>query len=490
MLHIILFTLLWSHMLHLASYVFLFRIESPCFKCHAVSRENSHPIVYIFEFILVPFVREHTTTMAHTPQSVGRGCQPKVRYPYTSTHTDTWDIVKHADQSHDGSAHAILLYARGHVPQGDPGAEYAQGWTREHCWPKSYGGERMNTNVPGMGTDAHNLFCADASMNSTRSNKTFDDGGETVVDRSPIDPSVNPGGLTRCRTTDTTWEPPDEAKGVVARALFYMACAYAHEGLCLGERPCADRQCMGKLSTLLAWHCRFPPTSWERRRTRIVARYQGNLNPFVVTPTLAHAIDWTHRVVVVSPIAPPMPTIVEDRGNECNGNVNCSFPNPRTTEIHYDNRGRDVGEGFELEIPIALAHSDSWMRRLRVCMYNGADGRMYRMVFGDELEAGVAYMDAGVRLYYWHGRLQNGRGDAIAVVVEECAVERVVEFLSWEGVCEATDGPCEGRTSTCIGVREDGNTRIGASLQRLPGGQWCVSSRANFGFRNAAGRLA
>jgi endonuclease I len=449
------------------------------------------------------------------PRVVGQRCQPRVRYPYTSTHTDVWDIVKEADRALDDRTRVTLLYARGAIVPGGAGAEHARGWSREHCWPQSLGG--MRTDRPGMGTDAHNLFCADASMNSARSNKAFAEGGAAVIDRTPLEGARDSDGRTDCRATATTWEPPDEAKGVVARALLYMACAYAQEGLRLSERPpSAKGRTMGRLSTILAWNARFPPDAWERRRATVVARYQGNPNPFVEDPTLADRVDWTLRCCegarpspsrtdcrshddeccsassppVPARVPPPLPgvmaTCVEEE--ECRRD-SLSYARPRITEIHYDNRGRDVNEGVEVEVPRALARSPAWMRRLCLLMYNGADGRVYSMVFGDALEVGTAYEEDGIHLFYWHGRLQNGRGDALALVTEgddnDGAEPTLVhEFLSWEGTCRAVEGPCEGRQSTDIGVRESGRTAEGASLQRTGHARWRVAPRANFGVRN------
>lgn len=58
--------------------------------------------------------------------------------------------------------------------------------------------------------------------------------------------------------------------------------------------------------------------------------------------------------------------------------------------------------------------------------------------------------------------LQNGDPDGIALVDPDGAV---VEFLSYEGLFTAADGPAIGRTSVDIGVSESGSTRNNRSLQ-------------------------
>ena len=186
-----------------------------------------------------------------------------------------------------------LLYSEIAVPAGPRDGEYAEGgWTREHAWPQSRGAGRMGTGAPGMGTDLHNLFAADQSVNSARGNKHFAElpGGMPVVDRSPLLPGSD--GRLLARASARAWEPPDGCKGAVARALLYMACQYSPDGLRLvdgfGEGPGE----LGRLSDVLAWNARFAPTARERRRNDVVEGLQGNRNPFVDDPGAADSIAW------------------------------------------------------------------------------------------------------------------------------------------------------------------------------------------------------
>jgi len=123
-------------------------------------------------------------------------------YPYTSSGTDTWDILKISDRDPNNSDNIITIYTQYSI---DADQEYnsGNGWSREHVWAKSHGNFGTST---GTGTDLHNLKPEDVSINSTRSNKDFDEGGSAVTDNSP--PSGYDGS-TDCYTTTTTWEPPD-----------------------------------------------------------------------------------------------------------------------------------------------------------------------------------------------------------------------------------------------------------------------------------------
>ena len=66
----------------------------------------------------------------------------------------------------------------------------------------------------GPGTDLHHLRAEDVTVNGTRGNKDFDNGGTAV------------SGCTDCWTDSDSFEPRDAVKGDVARMLFYMAVRY------------------------------------------------------------------------------------------------------------------------------------------------------------------------------------------------------------------------------------------------------------------------
>eukprot|EP00873_Tetraselmis_striata_P033809 jgi/Tetstr1/454073/TSEL_040992.t1 len=231
-----------------------------------------------------------------SPAELGRAHIATPRpLPYTRTGSmDVWDVLRLADAGEDERT-VRLLYSGYEIDPGERDTEYVSGWTREHVWPKSRGGTAggraaMTTAVAGMGTDAHNLFAADQSVNSTRSNKHFAclPDGEAVVDRSP---PAGYDGVLLAKTCPDAWEPPDAAKGPVARALMYMACAYPDSLRLVDTRSDTPGE-LGILSDVLRWHREFPPCARERRRNDVVERAQGNRNPFVDSPRLADSVVW------------------------------------------------------------------------------------------------------------------------------------------------------------------------------------------------------
>ena len=79
-------------------------------------------------------------------------------------------------------------------------------------WPKSHGdfGPGGVYSNPAF-TDVHNLKPSDASVNSLRSDKDFDVGGDIVM---------NGDVETECFSTNLTFEPRDDVKGDIARIIF------------------------------------------------------------------------------------------------------------------------------------------------------------------------------------------------------------------------------------------------------------------------------
>jgi endonuclease I len=138
---------------------------------------------------------------------------------------------------------------------------------------------------------------------------------------------------------------------------------------------------------------------------------------------------------------------------------------PWINEIHYDNTGSDVQEGFEIA---GLAGTDllGW----QVVTYNGNGGGVTTTV---DL-AGVLADDGSGFGFLWFDQaaLQNGPADGLALVDAEGGV---VEFLSYEGTLTATNGPAAAMTSSDIGVTESSAVALGDSLQRQGQGGWVGS---------------
>ncbi|MEU4380778.1 endonuclease [Micromonospora echinofusca] len=196
------------------------------------------------------------------------------------SYDQVWEALRDTDQDPANSSNVILLYT-GRSQSKTSNGGGVNDWNREHVWAKSHGDFGTAT---GPGTDVHHLRPTDVSVNSTRGNKDFDNGGSPVTEA--------PG----CYTDADSWEPRNAVKGDVARMIMYMAIRYEgtdgwpnlelNQSVNNGTAPYH-----GKMSVLLQWNQADPPDAFEKRRNqRIYERWQGNRNPFVDHPEWAGAI--------------------------------------------------------------------------------------------------------------------------------------------------------------------------------------------------------
>lgn len=223
-------------------------------------------------------------------------------FPYTSSSTDTWDILQLSDQDPQNHNNMILVYTGRSQDKGyrDGTGNYSQyengngtqnnSWNREHIWPKSHGFPDEDDNAY---TDVHNLKPCDRSVNSARGTKDFDFGGSQHSE------------ATDCLTDSDSWEPSDSVKGDIARILFYMVIrydpGYDHNNnsfdleLVDYTTPANSDPILGKLSSLIQWHFDDPVDDFEINRNEVIFGFQQNRNPFIDHPNLVNFI-WGENV--------------------------------------------------------------------------------------------------------------------------------------------------------------------------------------------------
>lgn len=192
------------------------------------------------------------------------------------------------------------------------------------------------------------------------------------------------------------------------------------------------------------------------------------------TSRVTHALDpqpWRHgrRTVAVS---------LHQAGEEANGG------HPWINELHYDNNNTDLNEGVEVAGPAGtdLSRYTAYFYRSNGSNYmtTGLSGTLTNQLDG-----------MGARWFGVTG-IRNGP-DGVALVVDGTGV---LEFISYEGVFTATQGPASGMSSVLLPVSEPSSTPLGQSLQRTGSGSmaadfsWTGPATHSRGLINAGQSIA
>ena len=172
--------------------------------------------------------------------------------------------------------------------------------TREHTYCQSWMPSRNAPNWPNAANgkefpeynDMHHLFPADQQYgNGVRSNYPF---GEVVTNPQPSPTGM--GRLGKDANGATVWEPRDEQKGDVARALFYMCTAYNGINGLNWSLPSAQDQ-----AVLKKWHFQDLPDNYEIARHEFIALQQHNRNPFIDSVNYVCHINFSNMSYIANP---------------------------------------------------------------------------------------------------------------------------------------------------------------------------------------------
>jgi endonuclease I len=201
----------------------------------------------------------------------------------------------------------------------------------EHTYPQN-----KVTNDAGR-SDLHHMFPTRARANNARGSVRFDIVPDNSVDKwfrgnTEITSSMPPAAerpFYSKLNNNVGFEPRDEHKGNVARAMFYFYTMYK------GNADAADVNFFRvQLSDLCQWHLDDPVDSLEWIRTSRIAFIQQNkVNPFVLDCTLPQRTYCSGISCT-----PPNTTVSVDK-KEAAGLLNLSnYPNPfsHQTTITYE----------------------------------------------------------------------------------------------------------------------------------------------------------
>jgi endonuclease I len=187
-----------------------------------------------------------------TGQALQVGLREIISTERTRSYDDARDILQISDRDPSNYNNVILVYKRTSVLGLWDGGNT---WNREHVWPQSL--------LSGASkSDLHNLKPADPNVNSSRGNNAFAEGSGSY--------KLVPGGFY----------PGDEAKGDIARIIFFMITRYSQLNI----------NTMGSLPMFMRWHEEDPVDAKEIHRNEILFQEQENRNPFIDHPEFVSLI--------------------------------------------------------------------------------------------------------------------------------------------------------------------------------------------------------
>ena len=212
-------------------------------------------------------------------------------------------------QTVNGQSGVVCVYTAFFVPfDGQPSSDPNQdvfnggaGINTEHTWPQS-----QLSGDPGPRSDLHHLFPTQVDANSRRANFVFGDIPDAQTSRWLIGgPPYNQTSIPTANIDDYSellnnarWEPREDHKGDVARAMFYMRTVW-------DGNVTASYFTQAMQEDLYRWHYQDPASEADQARSaRVAVRQSGKDNPFVLDSTLIRRAYFPGRITVAAEAAP------------------------------------------------------------------------------------------------------------------------------------------------------------------------------------------
>ena len=230
------------------------------------------------------------------------------------------------------------------TPSQDPSeAAFAEGINLEHTYPKSMGAE---FGLPA--SDMHHLHPTREDVNQARGNLPFGeildanaqswwylDGNQSNIPGSNID-------LYSEVINNDRFEPREDHKGNVARAIFYFYTMYEEDANMANASFFEDQRL-----TLCDWHLLDPVDQLEYERTYRIATYQDDKpNPFILDCTVALRSYCDHLmascVVSTKELVDPISVVVQPNPAREQLNLHLFLKeNAHITATLYDQLGQE-----------------------------------------------------------------------------------------------------------------------------------------------------
>ncbi len=226
------------------------------------------------------------------------------------------------------------------------------GFNTEHTWPQSFFDQ-----ASPMRTDIHHLFITRADVNGARSNFKFDEIDDAQTDRwyyldqnQTSIPSSNIDDYSELKS-NTSFEPREDHKGNVARAIFYFWTVYQQNSDIINDGTDNEAFFNSMKDVLLSWHLEDEVDEAEIQRSLNVETVQGNRNPFIHDTTLVRRAYFGAGPVVITSneeeMFPKEFSLEQNYPNPFNPSTNIAFTIARSGLVQvnvYNALGQSVTE--------------------------------------------------------------------------------------------------------------------------------------------------
>jgi len=315
--------------------------------------------LYTFCFLVLslPLLAQHSHVSIHPSQSgqtllnsLVNDYKPTINYTYASARDYMFGVVYEENDTVTTIYANFSRYLNPSLDASQTMYDNGNGSTSidtEHIFPQNKG-------ASGTGkADLHHMAPSRARINSSRGNLAFGNVPDGSVDKWFLGdqeltsaPPVSERYKYSQIDNNSLFEPRDDQKGNVARAMFYFYTMYK------ADADAADPNFFNsQKATLCQWHIDDPVDSLEWTRTYRIANAQTNMpNPFVLDCTLPQrtycsSISCTPPNVAVSRIKEAGLTVFDNYPNPIRNKTTISYQLNRTQNVTvyiYDHLGQPV----------------------------------------------------------------------------------------------------------------------------------------------------
>jgi len=228
-------------------------------------------------------------SVGFSQEIIGEGLQGQELIQYLINNYKTSNVLSYNGardamygyiDNENGSVQCIYTeFTVDNVPSDNPRAYlYENGIDCEHLYPQS-----MYEGTSPMKSDIHHLRPCKSNVNSSRGNKPYNESNDNQTQTwywLEYQQS-NPPNQNRDKYSESAsgvFEPREEVKGDIARAIFYFYTMYSNVA--------DDNFFEEQKDILYDWHQDDPINQLEVNRTWDIADYQDYPNPFILDETL------------------------------------------------------------------------------------------------------------------------------------------------------------------------------------------------------------